>query len=1177
MKWTKEQEKVINTRNKNILVSAAAGSGKTAVLVERIIQMITDEKEPIDIDKLLVVTFTNAAAAQMRERIGLVIEKRLASNPNDTNLQKQLTLLNTAHITTIHSFCLNVIRNYFHTIDLDPSFRMAEESEIALLKSDVVSIILEQYYDEGSKEFLQFVESYSYAKSDAPLEDIILDLYDFSISYPWPVKWLDEKQESFNIKSLDDLENAPWISGLIDYIKSMINNLIDKNIIARDICDLPDGPEAYMEALLSDYEILSEARKANSYTEFALVLSNITYKRLSNKKQPLATEDNKDRVKMLREEVKTGLSKLNKQFFYQTSDEMVEDIRNVKDIIGVLFELTKEFIALYEIKKSEKNIIDFNDLEHFALRILQDENVASELRENFVEILIDEYQDSNLVQETILTSISRENIGQPNVFMVGDVKQSIYKFRLAMPELFMNKFDAYSLKDEINGNQNLYQRIDLDKNFRSRDVVLNPVNHIFEQIMIKDIGGIEYNEDAFLKIGANYEVGEKHANSLQCILVESDNKEMEARVIANKIKELTSIEKGIMILDDGTKEYRLAEYRDITILLRTMVSWSDIFVEILMGEGIPAYADTSSGYFQTLEIRTLTSMLQIIDNPRQDIPFAAVLHSPLVDLTTNELGLIKGANKNHNLYTLSINYIENGENDHIKYKLKKFLDLLNDFRSMIAYKPIDELILEILNRTSYYDYVAVLPAGEKRQANIDLLISHGKKFSKGSYKGLFHFIRYIEKLKRYEVDFGEASTISENDNSVRIMSIHKSKGLEFPIVFASGMSKMYNMMDARDSIIYHFDYGIGPDYIDLEKRTKVATLLKKVIQNNIVLENLGEELRVLYVALTRAKEQLIITGQINDVDKVKAKDISFYDIVSSKSYLDLIIPALINKGYEDNILIVNEDQIYVEESRTQIFNKLDEEDILEINKEKLYNEDYRSKIKDILDYQYPYEEMGALTAKYTVSELKRREDLIESEDSINIFSEGKKSEKKPSDYILGSRANTSAGKGVLYHKIIEKMDVLSVNEYNLDSYMKDLIIKGHMSSDEMGSLNVNYIKSFIKSNIFARMKEAKEKNKLYREKPFVIGIDSKEIYGEDKQGEMILVQGMIDTYFEEKDELVLVDYKSDRIGEDDIELLINRYKTQMYYYKKALEQITRQKVKEVIIYSLALGKEILYE
>lgn len=1271
--WTKAQQKAIETRHKNLLVSAAAGSGKTAVLVERIIRMISEGENPIDIDRLLVVTFTTAAAAQMKDKIGRELDKKLNGNPGNSHLQRQVSLLQSAHISTIHSFCLNVVRNYFHYIDLDPSFKIAEEAEITLLKSDCLADVLEKWYEEGREDFHRLIESYSYSKSDTPIEDLVLSLYNYAMSNPWPEKWLKGIGEAFRINTVDDMNNSSWMKELIKYVTSIIENLAEKIERAIEICKDPDGPNAYLPALMDDRELLNGLLKLSSYEEYARALSAVSYTRLSSKKQPDASEAKKDRVKSIRNEVKKGIEDISKSFFFQPADEMLKDMQAVGKVMDVLSELTMDFMKEFGAKKEEKNILDFNDLEHFALKILvsQDESsgelvptrAALELAEHFEEILIDEYQDSNLVQETILRAVSREHRGEANIFMVGDVKQSIYKFRLAMPELFLEKYKKYALTDlDDEGNININQRIDLDMNFRSRRVVLDFVNTVFEQIMTEPIGGIRYDDAASLKYGGVFEepawenqgetiseagrVCDRIADNVELILVtdeepsgditddlsadakaaaetdadavdipglddgddeiEYTRKELEARVVAKRIKELVSPESGLMLYDRENNMYRPAELRDIVILLRSMTGWADVFVNTLMQEGIPAYADTGEGYFQTVEIMTILNMLKIIDNPMQDIPFTGVLYSRLVGLTTDELAYIRLMERSVSMYEASLIYAREGSNGELRGKVKDFLDKLHTLREMMRYKPIHELIQDVLDMTGYAYYVMAMPSGDRRKVNIDMLISLAVSFEKGSYRSLFHFIRYVEKLRKYNVDYGEASVMGEQENTVRIMSIHKSKGLEFPIVFIGGLSKQFNMQDQRSKIIFDSSYGVGPDYIDIENRTKVPTLLKKVLQKKSWIDSLGEELRVLYVAMTRAREKLIMTGYVKSSNDLgMRKDFSFYEMMSAKSYLDLVLPAMNNAGADYmKITLLNEKDIVLEEAVRQKFLQHDLKELEEEIANAQKDEELRREIKNRLYFKYPYGNETGLRVKLSVSELKKIGQFVDDEESEILYADtgtympltghkagapvdlasGKLSGslkniqgssdryipdfmKEPEAYIRGT------DRGTLYHKVLELLDISQVHDYDsLLAELKEITKTGIISEDDISRLDTHKIHAFTQSGIAKRIIKAKSAGKLYKEKQFVIGLKASEVYPGQTGDDLVLVQGIIDLFFEEEGKLVIVDYKSDVA--DDERLLADKYRMQLVYYKKALEQITGREVKEMIIYSLYLGKEI---
>lgn len=1248
MRWTKDQQKVIDLRNRNILVSAAAGSGKTAVLVERIITMITEGEHPVDIDRLLIVTFTNAAAAEMRERIGNAIEKKLEEMPENEHLQKQMTLIHSAQITTIHSFCLNVIRNHFHTIDLDPSFRVADEAELTLLKSDVMEELLERKYEEAGEEFLVFTESYASGKSDEAIEQLILSLYGFSMSYPWPEEWLESRRALFRIDSREDMEQSVWMQSLLVYIGTIVEDMMGYNAQALSVCHETCGPYPYVDALEQDRELLIQLQRAATYQEYGQLLSSVTWARLSAKRDPDILDEKKDEVKALRETIKDTVKDLSKQYFFQSEEEMLADIMGVETNMNVLIDLTREFAREYAKKKAEKNLVDFNDLEHFALNILatraeesegeskvRPTTIAEDLSEYYEEILIDEYQDSNLVQETIMTCISRERKGTPNLFMVGDVKQSIYKFRLARPELFMEKYNAYPTTDSLK------QRVNLAMNFRSRRIVLESINYIFEQIMGKGLGGIDYDAEAALYVGADYEEElEGIATESELLLVDAEGgleeiesedgegrgkredeqeeltqKEMEARAIAKRIRELTDPDTGLLILDkENSKEspvYKRATGKDIVILLRTMSGWSDVFVDTLMAEGIMAYSDTQSGYFGALEIQTVLNLLRIIDNPRQDIPLVAVLHSPMVGLASEELAKIRARFKDADMYeaTLSYGEVYEGEEETAD-KVMQFLGRLEQYRDRVPYTPIHELIEHILEDTGYYHYVATMPAGERRVANIDMLIQKAISFESTSYMGLFHFIRYIEKLHKYEIDYGEASVSGGNDDSVRIMSIHKSKGLEFPIVFVAGLGKNFNNQDARTKIVIHPDLGLGPDYIDHILRIKSPTLIKKVLQKKLVLENLGEELRVLYVALTRAKEKLILTGTVkslkdklgkwNDIRNQESLPLTFQKLSGAGTFLDWVVPSILRNKAMDPILseyglvpafdnplhesdipwsvqTVSLAQLSFSEVARQVEKRTYKEELLSWDANVVHDKTIRDRIEETLSFVYPYENAVKIPVKMTVSELKKlgqKEEMEESEELIRMPQE---KETVVPAFISKATPIKGTDRGTLYHKVLECIDYTAAfTKEDVKREIQRMVEKKILRADDAGQVSIDKIGRFLESDVANRMRTAIANGALHREQQFVLGIPASSVNVDIQSEEPILIQGIIDVYFEEEGEVVLLDYKTDFIPEGaGEELLINRYRVQLEYYQKAIERLTGRRVKETLIYSFGLGKEIL--
>lgn len=1232
VKWTTEQQKVIDLRDRNILVSAAAGSGKTAVLVERIIQMLTDPDHPVDVDRLLIVTFTEAAAAEMKERIREAIERSLEEQPENAHLQRQATLIHSAQITTIHSFCLSVIREHFHVLDIDPGFRIAEEGELKLLKQDVLDELLEACYVNGDVPFLEFVEKFGAGRNDKKMEEIILRLYEYSRSYPQPDVWLDQCAESYrgeNGSAADDnpiqpgaIEESVCIRRVKELVRQKAQDMLSIIEEALAVCDLPDGPYMYGDMLESDQAEVTKIVKADTFEEMYQAALKITWKRLSAKKDETVDVDKKDRVKVLREKVKKMMKDLSAMYFYEEPQEIMQDMEDAAGTMEVLTGLVKQFAKSFSEKKQSKNMIDFNDMEQFALRILTVEKegklipspVANEYQEQYAEVMIDEYQDSNLIQEAILTSVSTVSRGKHNIFMVGDVKQSIYRFRLSRPELFMEKYDTYSQEDSDS------QRIDLHKNFRSREEVLSSVNFIFEHIMRKELGGILYDEQAALYPGASYEpqldTAGKSINQAELLLIDTaealgedeffkeddatgksipgnmrSGRELEALAIAKRIKELLQTGR---VLDKATGQYRAPKYKDIVILTRSIKGWADTFAEVLGEEGIPAYAGSQEGYFETYEVSILLDYLRILDNFRQELPLTAVLTSPFTGLNAQDLAEIRTAFPEIPFYEAVQLYAEDFEeesgrtrNTSIKTALQKFLETLVHFREMVPYTAIHELLWYIIEETGYGIYVASMPGGAQRMANVEMLVEKASAFEGTSYKGLFNFVRYIEQLQKYDVDYGEANIADEQSDTVRIMTIHKSKGLEFLIVFVAGMGKQFNTQDVKGSLVIHPEWGVGIDSIDLEKRTKIPTILKKVIQEEITRENLGEELRVLYVALTRAKEKLIMTGQLRNakevLDQYEAEGTSgrkagkeplpYYILAGARTYLDWILP-LIPKITEELPLEVRIEDIWNLSANESAEQKAEEiaRDVLEHWDTKIvHHEALAGQLEKQLGYTYPYEQEGKLKLKFTVSELKKRA-YLEEESGEEMYEEPEVVPLLP-EFLKEETELTGASRGSAYHKLLELLDF--TKEYQSEtllSEIKRLEQEGRLAHDMAESIRPQDILAFLSCPSGKRMHKAAIQNQLRKEQPFVLGVDAKEIYPEEKSDETILVQGIIDVYFEEEGELVVLDYKTDHVRTP--EELKEKYHAQLDYYAQALEQLLDKKVKEKIIYSFTLKQEI---
>ena len=1210
--WTEEQQKVIDTRNCNILVSAAAGSGKTAVLVERIIQRITDKNNPVDIDELLIVTFTRAAAGEMKERIRQAIEKKLDENPEDEHLQRQSTLVHHALITTIDSFCSYIVKNYFHLIDLDPSFRMGDEGEMRLLQADVADAVLEEAYTEEAPSFLAFSDGFAGGKTDKKIPEMMIKLYSFSMSYPYPEEWLLNCRKAYEVKTLEELENAEWMKLIKNEVKQEIKEASMLLKQALEISKEPDGPVFYIGLLEDEASALEKLERTENFFEWKEMLDKLEFKRLPAGKKAekeLVSESQQELAKNLRSEAKDQIKALKERYFQETAEEMLENLQRAGEPVGVLIDLTLAFMKLYKEKKKEKNILDFGDLEHYALEILinhteeKDErtDAARELSKKFAEIMIDEYQDSNLVQEKLLTSVSKIEDGIYNIFMVGDVKQSIYRFRLARPDLFMEKFKTYP--QEVGEN---CLRIDLHKNFRSRAEVLEGVNYLFYQIMGEDLGGVEYDGTAALYPGRTFppKQEEESEPATEVLLLEDEEentRELEARMVALRIGELAG---EYLVLDKKTEEYRPAKYSDFTILLRTMSGWAETFKKILNSCGIPASVTTKTGYFSAQEVTTVLDYLKILDNPMQDIPLAAALHGLPDGFSFQELAEIKVLgmeNEKNGFYEALL--LGEKLSSPLGEKIRRFFAVYRDLRRKVPYTPMHELIWDFYDATDFLVYQQSFVSGEQRKANLLMLAEKARDYESTSYRGLFNFIRYIENLKKYQVDFGEANTLSENEDTVRIMSIHGSKGLEFPIVFVCGMGKQINMQDARESIVLHPDLGIGSPYVDTQLRIRTRTILQKAVQREILLESLGEELRILYVALTRAKEKLILTGVTSKLEdtlknfemlkKQEEERLPYGLRVKGKSYLDWVLAALarhramkpLYEMYDFSVYSLNEMydrepdftvrqvqplELVLDEAQLRTEEMLKKGELLLWDGSEVYDEKWRKFFRDSFSYEYPYQAEGAIPAKLTVSEIKRMQSA-DTEESEILLEEEETEEIVPLFMQETKEELKGAAKGTLYHRVWENLDYEKIDtKEQIEEQLKNIL-----TTEEKKSIWTPDFYRFAKNPLAVRMKEAAQRGQLYREQPFVIAMPANQMKKEYETEEEILVQGIIDAYFEEEDGLVLVDYKTDKVQKGQEKELIEKYKVQMRYYKKALEMITDREVKEIYIYSTGIGKAVL--
>ena len=1202
--WTTEQQLVIDLRDKDILVSAAAGSGKTAVLVERIIKRITDEQNPVDIDRMLVVTFTKAAAAEMRERVSAAIDKKREENPENVNLIRQSSLIHNAMITTIDSFCLFVVRNHFEEINLDPNFRIADEGEMKLLKLDVMDEVFEEEFARGKEEnadFFRLVDTYSGSRSNQIIKDMVLKLYEMSASSPWPKEWLAGLVTVYDAKSAEELMSAAIFEEIAVHSRQMLSDLIAAEQKYHAICVSEGGPLKYADAIAADIEMLSAATECKSYGELYEFFKGVEFSRFPAIHNFDGDEIKKNAVSDGRKQVKAEIEKIKNDFFAKPIEELLIQLQYIQPFAKELVRLTLSYLDKMSQRKRKKRIMDFGDIEHFALQILVDETTkecrpsAEEFRRHFDEIMIDEYQDSNQVQEAILQAISRESQGQYNMFMVGDVKQSIYRFRLACPELFMDKYKRYSDDDEN------HVKIDLHKNFRSRKEVLDFSNDVFYKIMQPDLGDVAYDDEAALYCGAAYE--EEAGFETEVLLLdvkdellseqmadeELDKKQLEARLVGSHIRKLMAT---MQVKDKESGKMRPLKYSDIVILFRSIKNWGTVFAEVLEGLGIPAHVESSTGYFSAIEVQTVLNLLRILDNPYQDIPMAAVLRSPMVGLDDEELAQIKASNKELPFCAAAYEAMKTAEEGNLYEFYKKYKDLRRQTNEL----PIHELILKILSETGYGDYAASLPAGEKRAANLRMLVEKAIAYEKTSYKGLFHFVRYIDQLEKYDIDFGEADVTSENADVVHIMTIHKSKGLEFPVVFVSGLSKKFNMMDTKDKLVVHANLGMGLDEILLNPKRRRTNMIKTEIAEHMRREALGEELRVLYVALTRAKEKLLLTGVVEDQAKtlgkytgnvLKKQPVSYMERVKANCYLDWLIPALLSYPEKYTIDFVPPKELLTESVEEQGVRRIAYEE-LRMRIEQVEKKEVEQFIK-AFSYEYPYQSETDRKIKYSVSELKhmsmvqqydsetaeaeRPEFLLEEKESyVPEFAKesGSNSEEKA---LYG--VSQGALRGTAVHRVMECMDFAAISELNrsdaqvVKQFVKDELERmnqsGDLPDDMMELVRPSLIEKFVTSEVALRMALAAKKGLLFKEKPFVM------------THQEVLVQGIVDVFWMEEDSIVLLDYKTDRVKA--AAELVMRYKTQLDLYADALTRIfsTEQKkiqAKESLIYSFALQEVV---
>jgi ATP-dependent helicase/nuclease subunit A len=1225
--WTDDQWKAIMAKGQDILVAAAAGSGKTAVLVERIINKIIADEDPINVDELLVVTFTNASAAEMRHRIGEALEKAINDNPQSAHLRKQVSLLNRASISTLHSFCLEMIRKYYYLTDIDPGFRIADETEAQLLRDEVLEELFEEEYGkEGNEGFFALVDTFTNDRSDTALQDIIRDLYDFARSNPSPDQYLDSIADMYNVDGVSSLEQLPFVRSLLEDIDLQLKGAKQLLEYGLELTKLPGGPAPRAENFIADLHVVNTLIEAknDSWTMLYEAMQSWSFGRAKTCKGDEYDEGLVEKAKKLRDQAKKIITGLQEELFFRKQESFMRDMAEMKPHIDELVSLVKAFSLRFEQIKTEKGLVDFADLEHYCLEILSSQDEEGRLlpseaalvcRNQYKEVLVDEYQDTNMVQEAILQLVTSDSEENGNLFMVGDVKQSIYRFRLAEPNLFLGKYTRFDRDGEKAG-----LRIDLARNFRSRKEVLHGTNYIFKQIMGTAVGEIEYDQSAELVKGAPYSEDQEQPVELAIIDLEGNEKsepesesidegfdsedlaqsQLEARYMASKIKEI--IENRKEVYNTKTRSGRPARYRDIVILLRSM-TWAPQIMEEFKQQGIPVYANLSSGYFEATEVAIVMSLLKVIDNPYQDIPLASVLRSPILGLTEEELAQIRIHNKRGSFYEALTSFCRNQptlETGELYEKVRPFFDTLEEWRVMARQGSLSELIWHLYRETRFYDFVGGMPGGKQRQANLRALYDRARQYEATSFRGLFRFLRFIERMRDRGDDLGAARALGEQEDVVRLMTIHSSKGLEFPFVFIAGLARSFNTMDLKKPYMLDKEFGFAAKYVNAEKRISYPSLPQIAFKRKKKIELLAEEMRVLYVALTRAKEKLYLVSSVKNADKKlnkwlqasEHKDwlLNEYDRASANSYLDWIGPALVrhrdcealrgevpvNPLVPGDILehpscwtisIIKSEEAAVLSGEE----KEGETDLLQLvyeGKPVPAESDYKDKVEEQLSWKYSFKQAAHARSKQSVSEVKRQREIFSEEDSGTelIRKISKPALSRPR--FMQEKSLSPAERGTAIHAVMQHIDFSRpATEETISSKMDEMVQKELLTEEQRASIEPKLIVQFFETALGQRIVQAKS---VRREIPFSLSFPAREIYSDwEGEDEPVLIQGIVDCIFEDEQGLVLLDYKTDGITgrfkggfAEAKPVLEGRYKIQIDMYTRALEQIFKREVKE---------------
>ncbi|MBO0993644.1 helicase-exonuclease AddAB subunit AddA [Bacillus sp. SD088] len=1221
--WTDDQWKAIMAKGQDILVAAAAGSGKTAVLVERIIKKITAKDDPVNVDQLLVVTFTNAAAAEMRHRIGEALEKAIEEEPGSTHLRRQLGLLNSASFSTLHSFCLNVVRSHYYLVDIDPGFRIADQTEADLLRDEVLDDVFEYEYGlEENEAFFQLVDTFTNDRSDHALQELVFKLYDFSRSHPNPDQWLEQIVMMYDLKDDQVIDELPFMNALKFDIQLQLAAAKDMLRSAEEIAQLPGGPSPREDNYLDDLLIVKDLEEAylQGWEKLYERMNQWKFSRAKTCKGEEYDPELIEEADQYRKQAKAILEKLKKELFSRKPASFLKDMKEMKVVLKNLIELVKTFAQQYSLKKAEKALVDFADLEHLCLEILLNKEdslispseIALSYRNQYKEVMVDEYQDVNLVQETILRLVTAESENDGNLFMVGDVKQSIYRFRLAEPNLFLDKYLRFSSRGEESG-----LRIDLSKNFRSRREVLEGVNFIFKQIMGSTVGEIEYSRDAELVKGAGYteiesdrfpveialvdrsdEREEPPAENEDHELMELEQSQLEARFIAQKIR--TIIDERKTIYHVKSQEEKPVRYKDIVILVRSLGTAPNI-VDECKSLGIPVYADLSTGYFEAIEVSIMLSLLKVIDNPDQDIPLAAVLRSPIIGLNEEELAHIRIQSRKKSYYHAMKQFIAtlpDPKYTRAHQRVSQLFSQLDEWRSMAREGSLSELIWQLYRDTDYYEFVGGLPGGKQRQANLRVLYDRACQYEITSFQGLFRFLRFIERMQERGNDLGVARTLGEEEDVVRIMTIHSSKGLEFPVVFVGGIGKKFNMRDIQSSFLFDKEYGFASKYVNPERRISYPSLPQIALRKKKKMELLAEEMRILYVAMTRAKEKLYLIGSVKNLEKAVEKWsnvvrtsgwlLQDHERAAATSYLDWIGRALIrheqtevfSNGMEFNPLqhpsqwrieIVNQNSLLEKRGEKEA---IDGEWLKNVREGEVIP--VTSPVKEViykrLDWKYPHSIATEKMSKQSVTELKRLFEIKDEASGTQLVNQVQKPLYDRPKFMKKKGQLSSTEIGTAMHTVMQHINLsLPPTLASIEELLDELIGKEILTLEQMEVIPSEQIVHFFEQKLGKALLTA---NKVYREVPFTMGIPAHRIYSDwESQEENILVQGIIDCVWENDEGIFLLDYKTDTIQgkfpggfAQAKPILAKRYQAQLDLYEQALQEIWGVPVKEKYLY-----------